>query len=93
VSEYALRDPTLYERSEGRDSEAMTHEGSTGDTGLTGDLFGTSMRTVSVRLVIVPPLLEGLPTASSQTVPLDAAYSDSLTSRDSGTLELSVPAS
>ena len=43
--------------------------GSNGDAGLTGDLFGASMRTVSMRVVIVPPRFEGLPTASSQTVP------------------------
>src|SRR4249920_216499 len=38
------------------------------------------MRTVSMRVVIVPPRFEGLPTASSQTVPLDDAYLHCLTS-------------
>jgi hypothetical protein len=42
-------------------------------TGWTGDLVGASMRTVSMRVVIMPPHSEGLPTASSQTVPLDGA--------------------
>jgi hypothetical protein len=46
-----------------------------GDDGLTGDLFGASMRTVSMRVVIVPPRFEGLPTASSQTVPMNGCFS------------------
>jgi hypothetical protein len=46
-----------------------------GDAGLTGDLFGASMRTVSMRVVIVPPRFEGLPTASSQTVPMNGCFS------------------
>jgi hypothetical protein len=46
-----------------------------GDDGLTGDLFGASMRTVSMRVVIVPPRFEGLPTASSQTVPMNGYFS------------------
>ena len=53
----------------------MSHEGSNGDTGLTGDLSGAWIRTVSVRVVIVPPRFEGLPTASSQTVPMDGCFS------------------
>jgi hypothetical protein len=32
------------------------------------------MRTISVRVVIVPPRFEGLPTASSQTVPMDGCF-------------------
>jgi len=57
-------------------------------TGWTGDLVGASMRTVSMRVVIMPPHSEGLPTASSQTVPLDgASFPFSLFGRG-GTLEL-----
>jgi hypothetical protein len=68
------RDLSRTERSGDGISEASSHEGSNGDAGLTGDLIGTSMRTVSVRVVIVPPRFEGLPTASSQTVPMDGYF-------------------
>ena len=37
------------------------------------------MRTVSMRVVIVPPRFEGLPTASSQTVPMNGCFSLILT--------------
>jgi hypothetical protein len=70
-----LRDRSPTERSEDGISEPSSHEGSNGDAGLTGDLFGASMRTVSMRVVIVPPRFEGLPTASSQTVPMDGCFS------------------
>ena len=65
---------SVLERAFGGISEASSHEGSNGDAGLTGDLFGASMRTVSMRVVIVPPRFEGLPTASSQTVPMDGCF-------------------
>ena len=71
--EYPLRDPTSNERS--TDREAMSRGGSKGAAGWTGDLVGTSMPTVSMRVVTVPPRFEGLPTASSQTVPLDNVLS------------------
>jgi hypothetical protein len=60
-----VRDRSWNERSEDGISEPSSHEGSNGDAGRTGDLFGASMRTVSMRVVIVPPRFEGLPTASS----------------------------
>jgi hypothetical protein len=63
VGRYSLPDATPSERSEDRDSDAASRAGSNGATGWTGDLVGTSMRTVSMSVVIVPPRFEGLPTA------------------------------
>jgi hypothetical protein len=80
-----LRDRSRSERSVDGISEPSSHDGSNGDAGLTGDLFGASMRTASVRVVIVPPRFEGLPTASSQTVPMDGCFSFILSLRDKGT--------
>jgi AmiR/NasT family two-component response regulator len=66
-----------------RDSEALSRGGSNGAAGLTGDLFGASMRTASMRVVIVPPRFEGLPTASSQNGPSEwVLLIDCLTSRE-----------
>ena len=55
------------------DTDAVSRGGSNGAAGWTGDLVGASMRTVTMRVVIVPARSEGVPTASSQTVPLDGA--------------------
>jgi hypothetical protein len=63
----------------------LSQEGSNGDTGLTGDLLGAWMRTVSMRTVIVPPRFEGLPTASSQTVPMNGCFPPILSLRWKGT--------
>jgi hypothetical protein len=41
-----LQDPSSNERLEDLDSQGSYHEGSNGDAGLTGDLFGASIRTV-----------------------------------------------
>ena len=77
--------PSWNDRSDDGISEPSSHEGSNGDTGLTSDLSGASMRTVSMRVVIVPPRFEGLPTASSQTVPMDGCFSTILSLREMGT--------
>jgi hypothetical protein len=66
--------------------EALSHEGSNGNAGLTGDLFGAWMRTVSVKVVIVPPRFEGLPTASSQTVPMNGCFVPIVSLPDRGTM-------
>jgi hypothetical protein len=55
------------------DTDAVSRGGSNGAAGWTGDLVGASMRTVSMRVVIVPSRSEGVPTASSQAVPLNGA--------------------
>ena len=81
VRAYPRSDSTSNERSRDRDSLAVSDEGSNGEAGLSGDLDGVSLRTVSMRVVIVPPRFEGLPTASSQTVPLLAISMFSLRAR------------
>ena len=68
-----------YERSREWDTDAVSRGQSNGAAGWTGDLSGASMRTVSMRVVIVPPRFEGLPTASSQTVPMNGCFSLILT--------------
>ena len=50
-------------------SQARLSMRSGGAVGWTGAFAGTSTRTESVCVLIVPPCFEGRPTASSQTVP------------------------
>jgi hypothetical protein len=66
----------LNERSRDRDSEALSHEGSNGGRWPNRrSLRGFDADRISMRVVIVPPRFEGLPTASSQTVPMNGYFS------------------